>query len=167
LKFDPGILLQNIKLKFLTFVVLFLSANLAFSDCSPDRVRFKMGESQAEFTVEVADTDEARAKGLMFRQSLPKFSGMLFVYDFPQSISFWMQNTLIPLDMIFLDQTGTVTNVHSDAVPLDKTVIFGGDSIFAVLEINGGLAKKLRISTGSVLQHPAFDQKTAAWACNN
>jgi uncharacterized membrane protein (UPF0127 family) len=126
-----------------------------------------MGEGQAEFTVEVVDTDETRAKGLMFRQYLSKFSGMLFVYDFPQSVSFWMQNTLIPLDMIFLDQTGTVMNVHSNAIPLDKTVIFGGDSVFAVLEINGGLSQKLRISQGAVLQHPAFDRKIAAWACNN
>jgi uncharacterized membrane protein (UPF0127 family) len=126
-----------------------------------------MDEGQASFTVEVADTFEQRNRGLMFRQNLPKFSGMLFIYEFPRSVSFWMRNTLIPLDMIFLDQTGTVVNVHSNAIPQDETAIFGGDSVYAVLEINGGLAEKLRISPGAVLQHPAFDQKIAAWACNN
>lgn len=144
-----------------------MSANAVSANCAPDRARFMMGKGQAEFAVEVVDTQATRNKGLMFRQNLPKFSGMLFIYEFPQSVSFWMRNTLIPLDMIFLDQTGRVINVHSNAIPMDETAIFGGDSVYAVLEINGGLAEKLRISPGAVLQHPAFDQKTAAWVCNN
>ena len=103
----------------------------------------------------------------MLRETLPKFAGMLFVYPNPRSVSFWMQNTLIPLDMIFMDQTGTVTNVHNNAIPLDETPIFGGDSVFAVLEINGGLAQTLRIMPGAVMRHPAFEQEIAAWPCKN
>lgn len=142
-----------------------LSAQMAQADCLPSRAQIKIGKGVAAFDVEVVDTSKTRARGLMFRESLPKFSGMLFFYKRPQSISFWMRNTLIPLDIIFMDVTGVVTKIHSNAVPLDETSIFGGHSVFAVLEINGGIAEKLRIRPGAVLQHPAFDQETAAWPC--
>jgi len=143
------------------------STQLVLAECAPDRAQLKMGNSSAAFDVEVADTYESRAKGLMFRKSMARFSGMLFFYDEPQSVSFWMENTLIPLDMIFMDQTGLVVNIHSNAVPLDRTAIFGGNDIFAVLEINGGLAKALGVQVGASLQHPAFDQEIAAWPCKN
>jgi uncharacterized protein len=144
-----------------------MPANAALAECAPGRAEIQMGNSSAAFNIEVVDTYEGRAKGLMFRETMPKFSGMLFVYDRPQSVSFWMRNTLIPLDMIFMDQTGLVVTVHSNAVPLDETPIFGGDSIFAVLEINGGMAEKLGIGPGAKMQHPAFDQENAVWPCKN
>lgn len=146
---------------------MFLSAQLSWADCAPDRAHIKVGSSIAAFDVEVADTFKTRAQGLMFRQSLPKFAGMLFIYRYPQDVSFWMQNTLIPLDIIFMDRSGTVIKIHSNAVPMDTTQIYGGDSVLAVLEINGGLAEKLRIKPGAILQHPAFDQEIAAWPCKN
>ena len=65
---------------------------------------------------------------------------MLFVYEGPRRVAFWMKNTLIPLDMIFADATGRVTRVHANAVPLDETPIDGGEGVQFVLEINGGLA---------------------------
>jgi hypothetical protein len=77
-----------------------------------------------------------------------------------------MENTLIPLDMIFADATGTVTRVHPEAVPLDRTPIDGGDGVQYVLEINGGLAAALRIRPGAVLRHPDIDQARAAWPCD-
>ncbi len=140
---------------------------MAFAECVADRVQIKMGNNIAAFDIEVVDTYETRAEGLMFRENMARFSGMLFIYEQAQSVSFWMRNTLIPLDMIFMDQTGLVVNVHSNAVPLDETSIFGGDNIFAVLEINGGLAETLGIQAGAQLQHPAFNIKTAAWPCKN
>jgi len=131
-------------------------------------VQLKTGNGgSATFNVEVVDTNETRAKGLMFRENMARFSGMLFVYDSPQTVSFWMRNTFIPLDMIFIDPTGTVVRVHHNAVPLDESAIPGGDNIYAVLEINGGLAKTLGIQQGAVLQHLAFDPEIAAWPCNN
>ncbi len=144
-----------------------LPGPMAMAGCSPDRAAFKMGDGQAAFNVEVVDTFETRAKGLMFRESMARFSGMLFVYDTPQRVSFWMRNTLIPLDMIFMDQTGLVTRVHDNAVPLDETGIFGGDQVFAVFEVNGGMAQKLGIQAGAVMQHSAFNQEIAAWPCKN
>ncbi len=76
-----------------------------------------------------------------------------------------MKNTLIPLDMIFIDATGTVTRIHENAVPLDTTGIDGGTGVVAVLEVNGGLASALGITEGSEVRHPSFDSRAAAWPC--
>ncbi len=100
----------------------------------------------------------------MNRDHLASTAGMLFIFDPPRSVSFWMRNTLIPLDMIFLDRDGVVQRIHENAVPLDETPIPGGDGIFAVLEINGGLSRALGIAPGSQLRHPAFGSG-AAWTC--
>ncbi|SLN14723.1 hypothetical protein PEL8287_00593 [Roseovarius litorisediminis] len=134
-------------------------------ECRDDQVYLRGDWGQARFSVELADDKEERAKGLMHRESLPKSSGMLFVYPVPQVVGFWMKNTLIPLDMIFIDKTGTVQRVHHMAKPLDESPIFGGNSILAVLEINGGLAEMLGIVEGSQMRHPAFDAEVAAWPC--
>ena len=140
-------------------------AGPAAAACSPDSVQLRGPGGQARFTVELADSADERARGLMFRETMPTSAGMLFLYPVPQTASFWMKNTLIPLDMIFADRTGVVTHVHPMAVPGDLTPVRGGRDVLAVLEINGGLAAKLGITPGSVLRHPALDQTTAAWPC--
>lgn len=137
----------------------------AAADCDPAHVHLRWEGGQAKFRVEVADTTAERNRGLMFRRDMPRFAGMLFAYPAPQSVSFWMENTLIPLDMLFLDSTGTVTKIHPDAIPLDRTTIFGGDSIQYVLEVNGGMARDLGITTGAQLRHPLIDPANAAWSC--
>ena len=91
----------------------------------------------------MVDDAGERAQGLMFRESLPKFSGMLFVYETPQPVAFWMKNTLIPLDMLFFDAQGRLMRIQSQARPLDETPVVGGDNVRYVLEINGGLAEQL------------------------
>jgi uncharacterized membrane protein (UPF0127 family) len=133
--------------------------------CAPDVAEMRGAGSVMRFAVEVADDATERARGLMFRDSLPSSAGMLFVYDAPRRASFWMENTLIPLDMIFMDATGTVTRVHANAIPGDRTAIMGGDGIQFVLEINGGLADRLGIAPGAVMRHPAVPQSGAAWPC--
>ena len=90
---------------------------------------------------------------------------MLVVYERRQSVSFWMENTLIPLDMIFDDETGVVRRIHENAVPLDRTPIPGGDGIQYVLEINGGMAGMLGLSEGDQMRHPSIAQDVAAWPC--
>ena len=77
-----------------------------------------------------------------------------------------MRNTLIPLDMIFADETGTVTHVHENAVPLDETPIPGGDDVLLVLEVNGGMAGAIGIVVGSQIRHPALDTTLAVWPCD-
>jgi uncharacterized membrane protein (UPF0127 family) len=138
----------------------------AAAECSPDRVDLKGAGGSARFTVEIADRPDLQAKGLMFREKMSQSAGMLFVFPRPKHASFWMKNTLIPLDMIFLDQTGRVTRVHPDAVPQDETAIDGGEGVALVLEINGGLAERMGIAEGSLLRSPLVDQKVAAWPCD-
>ena len=150
------------------FVIALFFAPLqaAWAVCAPDRVDLRGDFGQARFTVEIADTNETRAIGLMNRPSMPRSVGMLFIYEGPTQASFWMENTLIPLDMIFVDPTGRVSRVHHNAVPLDRTPIPGGDNILMVLEINGGLARAMGIGEGAELRHPRLDQTTAVWACD-
>jgi uncharacterized membrane protein (UPF0127 family) len=133
--------------------------------CAPDRLDLRWEGGSASFAVELADTPETRARGLMFRDSLAEDAGMLFLYESPRRAAFWMKNTLIPLDIIFADATGTVTRVHANAVPGDLTPIDGGDGVALVLEINGGLAATLGIAPGAEMRHPAIPEPLAAWPC--
>lgn len=140
-------------------------ADTGADTCASDSVAVRGDWGQAAFTVELADTPEMRARGLMFRETLARGAGMLFVYEAPQQASFWMKNTLIELDMLFADPTGRITYIHHRAIPGDLSPIDGGDGILAVLEINGGLARSYGITVGSVMRHPAFAGGPAAWPC--
>lgn len=133
--------------------------------CQADVVTLKNDQIEIQFSVELAQTPEERSRGLMFRDSLPARAGMLFVFDPPRRVAFWMKNTLIPLDMIFVDRTGVVSRVHHGAIPGDETPIPGGDQVFSVLEINAGLAKRYGISKGTVLRHKVFSDGPAVWPC--
>lgn len=146
-------------------VGLWTSAALAQDAvCREDRVQLRGDWGQAQFNVEIADDERERSQGLMHREELSTSSGMLFVYERPQLLRFWMRNTLIPLDMVFIDPQGVVQHVHANAIPLDETPIAGPDGMIAVLEINGGLAARLGIVAGTQLRHAAFGD-AAAWAC--
>jgi uncharacterized membrane protein (UPF0127 family) len=148
---------------------LYLSAAAALfaadPQCREDQVYLRGDWGQARFTVELADDEEERARGLMHRESLPRSSGMLFVYPEPRLAGFWMKNTLIPLDMLFFDENGMLTKLHSNAQPHDERPIIGGDQVFAVLEVNGGLSEQMGITEGSQIRHPAFASDKAAWPC--
>ncbi|MGP9791477.1 DUF192 domain-containing protein [Roseinatronobacter sp. NSM] len=139
---------------------------VAQAACSDTRVEMRGDWGQAGFNVEIADTDALRAQGLMNRETLPRSAGMLFIFEAPTSPSFWMRNTLIPLDMIFVDPTGAVTHVHHNAIPHDTTPIPGGDNVLMVLEINGGLSRSMGIDIGSELRHPRLDDAIALWPCD-
>ena len=138
-----------------------LAASGAAAECREDRLTIKGDFGTANFTVRVADDPQERARGLMEVEAMGTLEGMLFVYDAPQSVSFWMENTLIPLDMIFAGPDGTITRIHENAVPLDRTPIPGGDNVQFVLEVNGGLSRRLGIEVGDVLQHPALGESAA------
>lgn len=142
-----------------------LAALPAFAGCAPDVAELRWDGGKARFRVEIADTTEERAKGLMFRDSMSSGAGMLFVFETPREVGFWMKNTLIPLDMIFVAPDGRVARVHENAVPQDETLIPGGSGIQYVLEINGGLARRLGIAEGAELRHPAIGQAAALWPC--
>ncbi len=141
-------------------------AALAEAACRPDLAQLRWDGGSAQFAVEIADTEAERARGLMFRDSMPASFGMLFAYDRPQPVAFWMRNTRIPLDMLFIDAAGRVLAIHANAIPGDETGIPGPDQTQFVLEINGGLAARLGIVPGAVLRQPAIPQATAAWPCS-
>ena len=150
----------------LTGLALALLPALAGAACAPDTVELRGPSGVARFHVELADEPAEQAKGLMFREKMATSAGMLFVFPAPKHASFWMKNTLIPLDMIFADAAGRVTRVHAMAVPGDETPIDGGEGVSMVLEINGGLAARLGIAPGSELRHSSLDQSLAAWPCD-
>jgi len=135
---------------------LVVSASPVVAFCADDKVAVSGDFGRATFTVEIADDNETRAQGLMFVEEMGTLEGMLFIYDAPRRATFWMRNTLIPLDMLFAGPDGEILSIHADAIPLDETTIDGGSGISHVLEINGGLADRLGIAEGDVLQHPSF-----------
>ncbi|WMT90716.1 DUF192 domain-containing protein [Pelagibacterium sp. H642] len=112
------------------------------------------GDESHRFTVEIADDDAERSRGLMFREELAPDAGMLFDFFNERPVAFWMQNTLIPLDMIFIKADGTIARVHAQAVPMDRTSIPSGEPVRFVLEIPGGRAAELGIEAGDTLEHP-------------
>lgn len=151
--------------RLLAALLLIVTAGAGWAGCRADAVDLRGDWGQIRFSVELADTPQERSRGLMFREHLPRGAGMLFVYERPRRATFWMKNTLIPLDMIFADRTGRVTRVHAGAVPGDLTAIDGGAGVFAVLEINGDLAQRYGIGPGTVMRHPVFAGGPAAWPC--
>ena len=157
--------MKKIYKAFLSVLVLSIWTTQAYAACSPDYVDLRGAWGQARFSVEIVDTEETRALGLMHRERLPRSAGMLFIYDAPTEPSFWMRNTLIPLDMVFVNPQGQVTRIHPDAIPHDTTPIPGGPNVLMVLEINGGLSRTLGMTEGSELRHPRLDQDIAAWPC--
>ena len=105
------------------------------------------------FNVEVVDTPESRAKGLMFREELADDAGMLFDFKQEREVSFWMSNTLIPLDMIFVGADGVVKTIHVNARPQDLTSIPSQVPVQFVLEIPGGRTEELGIKPGDTMEH--------------
>ncbi|MGH6833788.1 MAG: DUF192 domain-containing protein [Methyloceanibacter sp.] len=108
------------------------------------------------FDIEVATTDRDRARGLMFRRSLPENAGMLFLYDPPQPAAMWMKNTLIPLDIVFISPDGRVHRIESGAEPFSTTLIPSNGTVAAVLELNAGQADKIGLKRGDQVVSPAL-----------
>ncbi len=108
------------------------------------------------FTVELAVTEAQRAQGLMWRRRLAPDRGMLFVYRRQRVLSMWMKNTLIPLDMLFIDRAGVIVRIHERAVPGSLRVISSGKRARAVLELNGGTVSRLGLRPGDRVLHQAL-----------
>lgn len=110
-----------------------------------------------EFQVEMAVTPEQRAQGLMFREDLEEGQGMLFDFGRPQHASMWMRNTYVPLDMLFIDADGRITQIAANTQPLSDKVVASREPVRAVLELRGGVSAKLGIKPGDRVIHPLFD----------
>lgn len=123
------------------------------------------GKPSAQFHIEIADDAAERAQGLMHRETLPASAGMLFIYPEAAPRAFWMKNTLIPLDIMFFDSTGTLLNTVANARPMREDPLPSNGDAQYVLEIQGGLAAKLGLKRGAALRHPAIDPDLAALPC--
>ncbi len=114
-----------------------------------------------EFSVEVMRTAPQRQHGLMFRRFLPQDRGMLFIFDDERPIAMWMKNTYLPLDMVFIAQSGRVVGIAENAEPLSEKIIPSGAPVYGVLEVNAGVAAKIGLKIGDTLRHPAFAKAPA------
>ena len=119
-------------------------------------VQHMRGGATVSYDVELATTSPQRSYGLMFRHSLAVNTGMLFLWDTEQPATFWMKNTYIPLDMLFVRHDGIIVKIVAHAKPLDLSYIASGEPVRGVIEIGGGEADRLGIETGDKVLYSAF-----------
>lgn len=128
-----------------------LSLALSVAACAKDEqvaaipVVIQDGDAVHHFKVEVARTAEEQQQGLMFRTSLPVDGGMIFPFEKPRIASFWMKNTLIPLDMIFIRADGSIDRIAENTIPESLEPVVSGGEVAAVLELAGGTSARLGI----------------------
>jgi uncharacterized membrane protein (UPF0127 family) len=108
------------------------------------------------FNIELATTEPERERGLMFRKELPQGQGMLFDFFTDQPVSFWMHNTYIPLDMIFIRSDGVIMRIAENTKPMSDDLVPSGAPVRAVLEVIGGTARELGIKAGDKVINPIF-----------
>jgi uncharacterized protein len=127
---------------------ILVSDGLPASAADLQKIEIASKNGTHPFNVELALTDDQRARGLMFRKELPDAQGMLFDFKVEQEVGFWMKNTYIPLDMIFIRADGTIRRIAANTEPLSERLVPSGGPIRFVLEVAGGSAKKLGIEPG-------------------
>jgi uncharacterized membrane protein (UPF0127 family) len=151
--------------RFIVTSILFASAAFGLQQgLAQEDVQFDTGSLEIisqdlthAFEIEIADTPAETARGLMFRESLAPDHGMLFDFGEPREPAMWMKNTLIPLDMLFLDVDGNVVAIAQNTQPHSLRRISPGMPVKAVLELNGGTTRELNILPGSVVVHDIFE----------
>jgi uncharacterized membrane protein (UPF0127 family) len=141
-------LIQTIVFSFL-LIVTAAAGNMAKS------LTITTAKGAFEFQVEMADTEQERQRGLMFRKELPEGTGMLFNFRSERPVTFWMKNTYVPLDMIFIRSDGTVASVGK-GVPLSEQLVSSKGPVLGVLEVVAGTARKIGLKPGDKVRHPIF-----------
>ncbi len=141
-------------LRGIAVLIVIWPVTLAAEPLQPLSIKTEAGA--VSFEVEIADTPATRRTGLMYRKYLPPDRGMLFLFDQPELASFWMKNTEIPLDIMFISETGRIEKIAENTEPFSMDHIRSDGDVAAVLEINGGLSEKLGIAVGDFVQHPFF-----------
>ena len=137
--------------EFSLIYIIFIAACLIYSSCQSDKKFVKIQFGRQTFKVETALTDAQRMKGLMNRKSLDAQSGMLFVYSYEQQLSFWMKNTLIPLDIAFIAGDGHILNIET-MQPLDESTVSSNGKAMYALEMNSGFFEKHNIKVGDRIE---------------
>lgn len=120
------------------------------------RVVVETASGSHAFTVELAATPAERGRGLMHRRSLAQDAGMLFDFGVDDEVTMWMQNTYIPLDMVFIDRTGVVHRVERNTTPFSTRIVASRGPVRSVLEVNAGTADRIGLKRGDTVRHPMF-----------
>jgi uncharacterized protein len=137
-------------------LVLAALAGVTAQGAEPDSLEIVTSTGRHAFQIEIANNDATRERGLMDRRYMAADHGMLFEFDHEAPVAFWMKNTYIPLDMIFIAPSGAVTHIVANAEPLSERVIPSGGPCVAVLELNGGAAASIGLKVGDKVHHPFF-----------
>lgn len=140
------------------FTVLASSEGKKTFQAIHDLIIISSSGAEHHFKVEYALTPDEQARGLMHRTELAPNAGMLFVFPYESEKSFYMKNTLIPLDMIFIRKDGRIHHIHENAIPHDLTSIPSNGPAYAVLELNGGTSSRLGIRAGDMVKNKFFKQ---------
>ncbi|WP_117191388.1 DUF192 domain-containing protein [Rhizobium terrae] len=131
---------------FLLFAVGAIAQEMTFPR---DELSIKTAAGQTyKFSIELAMTDAQREHGLMYRKEMAPDHGMLFDFGQPRRVSMWMENTILPLDMLFIQGDGTISHIRENAVPYSRDIIDSQGLVKFVLEINAGRARALGIRVG-------------------
>ncbi|MBT4888300.1 MAG: DUF192 domain-containing protein [Gammaproteobacteria bacterium] len=147
------------------FLIVWL-ISLYLSGCVIVETKLKREEFQifdgdtlkVAYQVEIAESNSARKRGLMYRKSMASNQGMLLDYKRPANMAIWMKNTYIPLDIIFIDINGVILKIHERAVPHSTKRIESDSRVRAVLEVNAGQIAEFDIKPGDQVRHPSFVQ---------
>ena len=148
------------------YILIFISIAFTNANADTNKITFQNSsltiqtkDSEYIFNIEIAVTEKERSRGLMYRKELKQTEGMLFLYPEKQIIKMWMKNTLIPLDMIFINNSGKIIDIFKMTIPKDLTPIGPDVKLKGVLEINGGLTSYLNINKGDFIIHPSLNGK--------
>ena len=140
----------------------FTSEAAALANLPVQTIEIDTKKGPHRFTVEVAADSASQERGLMYRRTLAPDAGMIFVFGQNEFVSFWMKNTFLPLDMLFVKSDGTISTIQANAVPFSETSIQSAEPVLAVIELNGGRAKALGIEPGDKVRAQAFGNAIAA-----
>lgn len=148
-------ILKPLRLLFAALLLCFAGASACYAQAF-EALSVVSGGQKQSFRVEVARNDADRSQGLMFRRSMPADQGMLFDFGRVEPVAMWMQNTYLPLDMLFIRPDGTIARIAANTEPLSTRTIPSGEPVLAVLELNAGTAARLGIKAGDRVEHPLF-----------
>lgn len=121
-----------------------------------DVLLVETASSQYRFEVEIADNENERAEGLMYRQAMADNAGMLFLYPSPRPVEFWMKNTVLSLDIVFVRADGTIARIAANTTPMSVDLIPSGEPVLAVLEVKAGIMRELGIAPGDRLRNAKY-----------
>ena len=147
------------KLISILFLICMLSPSFAENKIDfgqPENIQVITDTGSFEFVVEIADTDQERSQGLMFREKMRVKNGMLFHFEETAPVTMWMKNTPLPLDMVFINPDGTVRKVEHDTTPFSRKIISSGGPVSHVLELNAGIANLIGLKAGDRINHRFF-----------